>query len=63
MSKKPKINIEKCSQTRGKLKFVVHRIKFGHAIALEKVEEYAHVGALKKFPPKNVCVGTKKLFF
>lgn len=50
---KPKINIEKCSQTHGTLKLVVHRIKFGHAIALEKLEEYARVGALKKFPQKK----------
>jgi hypothetical protein len=43
--------------------FVVHRIKFGHVVALEKLEEYAHVGALKKFFQKRnlgVCVGTEK---
>jgi hypothetical protein len=46
--KKPKTSIDKCSQTHGKLKFVVLIIKFGHVVALEKLEEYAHVGALKK---------------
>ncbi len=53
MYKRLKISIEECSQTCRKLKFVVHRIKFGHAVALEKLEEYAHVGALKKFLKKQ----------
>jgi hypothetical protein len=55
--KKPKTSIEKCSQTHGKLKFVVLVIKFGHVVALEKLEEYAQCVRIEKIPSKKEIWG------